>query len=312
MNEFRSGWFTEVPPASCHEKSTENVEHSSVASDFAGGLWAGQAFSLEVEEELFHEKSKYQDVLAFKSKSYGNVLVLDGIIQCTERDEFAYQEMLTHLAMFSHPLPRKVLIIGGGDGGVLREVLKHETVESVTLCEIDEMVVNVSRKFLPQMAVAFKSPKLNLVISNGFEYLKGHKAEFDVIITDSSDPIGPAEDLFGETYYKLIEESLTCQGVLSSQGECPWLDIKFIRRLCAVASKLFPSVSYAVGSVPTYPSGLMGYLLCCKDENRDLKVPLRTLSESEIRTMNLKYYNSDVHRAAFLLPQFVKDALCFS
>lgn len=116
--------------------------------------------------------------------------MLDGIIQCTERDEFAYQEMLAHLSMFSHPNPKKVLIIGGGDGGVLREVLKHECVESVHMCEIDEMVIDISKKHLPGMTSAFSHPKLGLFIADGFEFLKNHRNEYDVIITDSSDPIG--------------------------------------------------------------------------------------------------------------------------
>ncbi|KAM3719281.1 Spermidine synthase [Dirofilaria immitis] len=313
MNAFRDGWFTEISPESVENDDAEKKLVADIGGfnsfDNFNKIWSGQAFSLKVDKVLVHERSKYQDVLIFKSSTYGNVLALDGIIQCTERDEFAYQEMITHLAMFSHSLPRKVLIIGGGDGAVLREVLKHECVESVTLCEIDETVINLSKKFLPQMSVAFSSPKLELAIQDGFEFLKEHKNEFDVIITDSSDPIGPAKKLFTETYYGLIKEALTERGVLSSQGECPWLDIKFIRSLIKHSSVLYPRVAYAIGFVPTYPSGQMGYLLCSKNERQDLTVPLKILSESEIRRMNLKYYNSDIHRSAFLLPQFIKEAI---
>ncbi|EFO27473.2 spermidine synthase [Loa loa] len=276
---------------------------------FHNHIWSGQAFSLKVDEVLAHERSKYQDILIFKSSTHGNVLVLDGVIQYTEHDEFAYQEMITHLAMFSHPLPRKVLVIGGGDGAVLREVLKHDCVESVTMCEIDETVINLSKKFLPQMSFVFSSPKLKLAIQDGFDFVKEHKEEFDVVITDSSDPIGPATKLFSETYYGLIKETLTERGVLSSQGECPWLDIKFIRNLVKHASALYPRVAYAVGFVPTYPSGQIGYLLCSKDENLDLTIPRKILSDSEIKRMDLKYYNSDIHRSAFILPQFIKEAL---
>merc|ERR1719223_629494 len=158
-------------------------------------LWPGQAMTLEVKEILHVEQSKFQDVLVFQSVSYGNVLVLDGVIQATERDEFAYQEMISHLPMNSHPDPKNILVIGGGDGGVLREVVKHESIESVTLVEIDEMVVKVSKKFLPAMAAGFSHPKVNLVIGDGFEYLKNHTGTYDVIITDSSDPVGPAESV---------------------------------------------------------------------------------------------------------------------
>ncbi|OZC11334.1 spermidine synthase [Onchocerca flexuosa] len=278
MNAFRDGWFTEILPDSIENdaRETKTVDHDLNSFNY-NKIWSGQAFSLKVDEVLVHEKSKYQDILIFRSSTYGNVLALDGIIQCTENDEFTYQEMITHLAMFSHPLPRKVLVIGGGDGAVLREVLKHECVESVTMCEIDETK---------------------------------HKDEFDVIITDSSDPIGPAKKLFSQTYYGLIKEALTEKGVLSSQGECPWLDLKFIKNLVKHASDLYPRVAYAVGFVPTYPSGQMGYLLCSKDEKQDLTVPLKILSKSEVKRMNLKYYNSDIHRSAFVLPQFIKEALC--
>ncbi|VDN27850.1 unnamed protein product [Gongylonema pulchrum] len=201
MNKFRDGWFTELTPAplvDCTEESSDDEASGGDAlaggdcAEEKGALWPGQAFSLEVDQVLFHERSKYQDVLVFKSKTYGNVLVLDGVIQCTERDEFAYQEMLTHLAMFNHPMPQD--------------------------CEIDEMVIDVSRKFLPQMSEAFTSPKLNLVIGDGYDFLKKHENEFDVILTDSSDPIGPAEILYEEEYYKCLEKALRPKGVLASQA----------------------------------------------------------------------------------------------
>ncbi|KAL3994684.1 spermidine synthase [Acanthocheilonema viteae] len=313
MNAFRDGWFTEIasePIENDHSGTKLVADKDGDLDSFDNQIWSGQAFSLKVDKVLAHEKSKYQDVLIFRSSTHGNVLALDGIIQCTEYDEFAYQEMITHLAMFSHPLPRKVLIIGGGDGGVLREVLKHGCVESVTVCEIDETVINLSKKFFPQMSPAFSSPKLKLVIQDGFDFLKQHKGEFDVVITDSSDPIGPAKKLFSEAYYSLIKQALTEKGVLSSQGECPWIDIKFIKNLIKHASTLYPRLAYAVGFVPTYPTGQMGYLLCSKDENQDITVPRKTLSENEIKRMNLRYYNSDIHRSAFILPQFVKEALC--
>lgn len=137
------------------------------------------------------------------SETYGKMLVLDGIIQCTERDEFAYQEMISFLPLCCHANPKKVLIVGGGDGGVAREVVKHPLVEEVHQVEIDERVVDLSRKYLPFMACGFNSPKLTLTIGDGFEYMKQRKGEFDVIITDSSDPIGPAESLFQVTNSKI-------------------------------------------------------------------------------------------------------------
>uniref|UniRef100_F1L7H4 Spermidine synthase n=1 Tax=Ascaris suum TaxID=6253 RepID=F1L7H4_ASCSU len=311
MDCLQKGWFTEFSPDDLQKlQQTESGDEKQMKSDGVsmGGAWSGQAFSLQVNKILFHEKSKYQDVLVFESRSYGNVLVLDGIIQCTERDEFAYQEMLAHLPMFAHPDPKKVLIIGGGDGGILREVLKHECVESVSMCEIDEMVIEASKKYLPHMSVAFDNPKLKLFIGDGFEFLKEHKNEFDVIITDSSDPIGPAESLFGKSYYELIKDSLRRGGVLASQGESMWLHLNLIKHMLHFTRTIFGSAEYANSFVPTYPSGCMGYLIACT-EKRDLSVPAREISHSDLEKMNLRYYNSAVHRAAFTLPQFVKEAL---
>ncbi|CAR31506.1 PABS domain-containing protein [Caenorhabditis elegans] len=365
MNKLHKGWFTEFSPDDLEKMNGASDEEPTkvLKSDGQemGGAWPGQAFSLQVKKVLFHEKSKYQDVLVFESTTYGNVLVLDGIVQATERDEFSYQEMLAHLPMFAHPDPKRVLIIGGGDGGILREVLKHESVEKVTMCEIDEMVIDVAKKFLPGMSCGFSHPKLDLFCGDGFEFLKNHKNEFDVIITDSSDPVGPAESLFGQSYYELLRDALKEDGILSSQGECPWLDMKLISTVIHSARDLFPVAKYAVGSVPTYTSGLMGYILCAKDKvntgesvwlhlpliahlvafnrkifpavtyaqsivstypsgsmgylicaknaNRDVTTPARTLTAEQIKALNLRFYNSEVHKAAFVLPQFVKNAL---
>ncbi|TMS34842.1 hypothetical protein L596_002351 [Steinernema carpocapsae] len=265
MDLLQKGWFTEFSPDDLERiKQSSDGSSKQLKSDGEemGGAWPGQAFSLQIEEVLFHEKSLYQDVLVFKSKTYGNVLVLDGVIQCTERDEFSYQEMLAHLPMFAHPNPKKVLIIGGGDGGILREVLKHESVEHVTMCEIDQMVIDVSKNYLPHMAKEFGNPKLSLFVGDGFEFLKAHKNEFDVVVTDSSDPVGPAESLFGKSYYQLLKEALREGGVLSSQGECPWIDLKLVKKMVTFTKELFVSVHYATSSVPTYTTGTIGYLLC--------------------------------------------------
>jgi spermidine synthase len=181
-------------------------------------MWPGQAMSLKVNQIIHHEKSKYQDVLVFESSDYGTVLVLDNVIQCTERDEFSYQEMITHLAMNSHPNPEKVLVIGGGDGGVLREVVKHASVKEATLCDIDEAVIRVSKKYLPGMAIGFQHPNAHTHVGDGFEFLKNRQNEFDVIITDSSDPEGPAESLFQKPYFELLKSALRDGGVITTQG----------------------------------------------------------------------------------------------
>ncbi|XP_014666010.1 PREDICTED: spermidine synthase-like [Priapulus caudatus] len=216
--------------------------------------------------------------------------------------------MLTHLALCSHPNPKQVLIIGGGDGGVAREVVKHTAVETATICEIDEMVVKVAKQFLPQMAKGFESPKLNLHIGDGFEFMKQHQGEFDVIITDSSDPVGPAQSLFQKEYYTLISGALKPDGVLCSQGECIWIDLELITKMNKFCRELFPVVDYATMSVPSYTCGQIGAILCSKSPDISFRDPVRKLSEDEVKQMDLKYYNHDVHRAAFIVPQFVKQA----
>ncbi|CAG8547977.1 2957_t:CDS:2 [Ambispora leptoticha] len=270
-------------------------------------LWPGQAMCLKVKEILHVEKSLYQDVLVFKSETYGTVLVLDGVIQCTERDEFSYQEMITHLAMNSHPDPRKVLVIGGGDGGVLREVIKHDSVEELILCEIDEAVIRVSKEYLPGMAVGFNNDKVKVVIGDGFPFLADKVNSFDVIITDASDPVGPAESLFQAKYFELMRNALRPGGIISTQGECQWLHLSLIKEVQTYCRSLFPVVEYAFTTIPTYPSGQIGFMLCCLEEGHNLRKPIRRFTPEQEAKL-FRYYNAEVHEAAFVLPQFTKNA----
>ncbi|KAK2746468.1 putrescine aminopropyltransferase [Myotisia sp. PD_48] len=272
-------------------------------------MWPGQAMNLRVNQILHHEKSKYQDVLVFESTDHGTVLVLDNVIQCTERDEFSYQEMITHLAMNSHPNPKKVLVIGGGDGGVLREVVKHESVEEAILCDIDETVIKVSKKYLPGMSVGFQHPNVTVHIGDGFKFLEEKKNEFDVIITDSSDPDGPAEVLFQKPYFELLFGALREGGVISTQGsENQWLHMSLITELKTRMREVFPAVEYAYTTIPTYPSGQIGFLIACKDGTRNIREPVRSWSREEEDKL-CRYYNQDIHRASFVLPSFARKAL---
>ncbi|CAF1079337.1 unnamed protein product [Rotaria sordida] len=267
-------------------------------------FWPGQEFGLEIDEILHQQRSKYQDILVFKSKTYGNVLVLDNCIQCTERDEFVYQEMAAFLPLLAHPCPKRVLIIGGGDGGVLREVVKHPQVEEVVLCEIDQNVIDVSKKYLPNMSKSFKSSKATIHIGNGFEFLKKHQNEFDVIITDSSDPEGPAEALFEKPYYSLMKAALKQpHGIICCQAECIWLDLPLIKKMSIFCRELFSTVAYAIFSTPTYPCGTLGFIVCSLDK---LTEPIDLQLADQLDT---RYYTSDIHRAAFALPAFVSKEL---
>nr|CAI5845325.1 unnamed protein product [Callosobruchus analis] len=265
MDSIRNGWFSELSE-----------------------LWPGQCFSLEVKEVLYKDKSKYQDVLIFESKNNGRVLALDGIIQCTQKDEFSYQEMITFLPLCSHPNPENVLIVGGGDGGVAREVDKHPLVKRCVQVEIDDKVVESSKKYLPFMAKGFTSPKLTLHIGDGFEYMKQHTSEFDVIITDSSDPIGPAVNLFTESYYKLLKQALRPNGIVSSQMGTMWTDLPQIKQTMNNCRKHFPNVRYATSSVPSYPDGQIGYLVASLDASLDLAKPFFKFTQEQITEHNLR------------------------
>ncbi|XP_022096913.1 spermidine synthase-like [Acanthaster planci] len=282
--------------------------HEGWFSEFST-LWPGQCMSLKVKDVLFHEKSKFQDVLVFESENYGNVLVLDGVIQCTERDEFSYQEMISHLPLNSHPSPKKVLVIGGGDGGVIREVVKHPEVESVTQCEIDEKVIEVSKKYLPYMSSGFQSPKLTQHIGDGFAFMEQHCNEFDVIITDSSDPIGPAAALFEKSYYELMKKALRPGGVVCTQGECLWLHLDLIKSMREFCRTLYPVIDYAYCTIPTYPSGQIGFTLCGVSPDTNFREPVRQWSKGQKKELKLKYYNAAIHRAAFILPEFARQSL---
>ncbi|PBK64697.1 saccharopine dehydrogenase [Armillaria solidipes] len=259
--------------------------------------WPGQAMTLKVNKILHVEKSLYQDVLVFESETFGNVLVLDGVIQCTERDEFSYQEMIAHLPLNSHPNPEKVLVIGGGDGGVVREVLKHASVKEVVLCDIDEAVIRVSKQYLPHMSSLLSSPKVTVYIGDGFKFLAEHEGTYDVIITDSSDPVGPAESLFQKPYFQLLHDALAPGGNISTQGECLWLHLPLISELRSMTLGIFPVSEYAYTTIPTYPSGQIGFIVCSKEVGRDLSKPLRKLSDT-------RYYNDAIHASAFILPEF--------
>ncbi|PPQ98764.1 hypothetical protein CVT26_014347 [Gymnopilus dilepis] len=264
--------------------------------------WPGQAMTLKVNKILHVEKSLYQDVLVFESETYGNVLVLDGVIQCTERDEFSYQEMIAHLPLASHPNPKKVLVIGGGDGGVVREVLKHDTVEQVVLCDIDEAVIRVSKVYLPHMSALLADPRVTVYVGDGFKFLADNEGQYDVIITDSSDPVGPAESLFQKPYFQLLHDALTPGGHISTQGECLWLHLELIHSLRKMTSEIFAVSEYAYTTIPTYPSGQIGFIVCAKAPGRDLKTPVREVK-------NTRYYNKTLHTSAFNLPEFARVML---
>lgn len=210
--------------------------------------------------------------------------------------------MIAHLPLASHPNPKKVLVIGGGDGGVVREVLKHASVEEVVLCDIDEAVIRVSKQYLPHMSSLLSDKRVTVYVGDGFQFLKEHTESYDAIITDSSDPVGPASTLFEKPYFQLLHDALRDGGSISTQGECLWLHLPLIKELNNLTRSLFPVTEYAFTTIPTYPSGQIGFVVSTKDAKRDLKIPVRDVP-------GCKYWNKEVHRAAFILPEFGRAML---
>ncbi|CCH58210.1 hypothetical protein TBLA_0A04140 [Henningerozyma blattae CBS 6284] len=288
---IKDGWFREISDAH----------------------FPGQAFALKVEKILHHSRSEFQDILVFKSTTFGNVLVLDGIIQCTERDEFAYQEMIAHVSLYSHERPKRVLVIGGGDGGVLREVVKHHSVESVTLVEIDKTVIELSKKYLPSMSVSLNHPKVKVELCDGFKFLKDasyleSKEKYDVIITDSSDPEGPAEAFFEQSYFKLLYNALNENGIVIAQAsESIWLNINYLKSLIKTAKTVFLNTQYCSTLVPSYTSGQLGLIICSKRNDLDVTKPCRKPLPEEQSSM--RYYNPSIHSASFVLPTWANSLL---
>jgi len=202
-----------------------------------------------------------------------------------------------------------VLVIGGGDGGVARELSKHPAVEKITQCEIDERVIEISKKYLPYMAKGFDSPKLTLHVGDGFAFMKEHTREFDVIITDSSDPVGPAESLYKKEYYALMKNALKPGGIVCTQGECLWLHLDLIQSMQEFCRELYPVVDYGYCTIPTYPSGQIGFTLCSLNPDTNFRSPVQRFSDEEEEKMGWRYYSKEMHEACFVLPRFARKRL---
>lgn len=203
----------------------------------------------------------------------------------------------------------QVLIVGGGDGGVLREVCRHACVTSVTMCEIDRMVVDVAKKYFSDVtATSFDDPRVQLVFDDAAKFVETRPATYDVVIVDSSDPVGPAETLFTSTFYAALKRALRPGGIICNQGECQWLHLDLIAKVLGDCGAAFPTVEYAFTTIPTYPCGQIGFLLCSTGSARNLLRKPRRTPTAEMQS-KLRYYTPEVHRAAFVLPRFAETVI---
>ncbi len=260
-------------------------------------------FTCKITKTIYTAKTKYQDLAILETKQFGRMLVLDGAVQTTIADEFCYHELIAHVPLFTHPNPKKVAVIGGGDGGVIREILKHEEVEKAYLIEIDQEVIEASKKYLPEISCALDDKRAEVIITDGIKFVSENKNMFDVIIVDSTDPVGPAVGLFETNFYQAVYECLKEDGLFVAQTESPFYDQELIRNVFHSIKSIFPITRLYLGFIPTYPSGLWSFTMGSKKYD-PLEVDI-----SKIKRIDTRYYNPELHKALFALPTFVKKII---
>jgi spermidine synthase len=277
-------------------------------------LWYSQrqtdniTFSIKVKEHLYTAKSPYQQIDIFDSEEMGKFLIIDGIVMLTSKDEFIYHDMIVHVPMATNPNIKKALVIGGGDGGTVRELTRYPSIENIHMVEIDEMVVNAVKEHLPLTSCKLDDPRVSLHFEDGAEFIKNTKEKYDLIIVDSTDPIGPGEGLFTNEFYQNCYNALSEEGILVNQCESPFYEknAKEMRRAIGKIKKLFPIVEVYQYNMPTYPSGHWLFGFASKKFH-----PLNDFQPEKWKEFGLKtkYYNTDVHRGSFMLPTYVKEQI---
>lgn len=264
-----------------------------------------------LNKQLFSEQTPYQRVEVYETDTWGNLMTIDGMVMLSEKDEFVYHEMLTHVGLFAHARPERVLIVGGGDGGSAREVLRHESVKRVDMVEIDEAVVRASREFLPEVG-AFDDPRLKVWYEDGIAFVRNVSDPYDMIIIDGSDPVGPAEGLFEKDFYRYCYEALTDEGVLTAQTESPWVPEYHpsMRKVFNALEEVFDRSAMYLAFIPLYPAGMWSMAFASKGADPHSPEAMQRV-EAGMASFGgeLRYFNTEVHRGAFALPSFVADII---
>nr|WP_304528540.1 polyamine aminopropyltransferase [Salirhabdus sp. Marseille-P4669] len=272
-----------------------------------GGLWFTEkqtenfGITAKIKQTLHTEQTEFQKLDMYETEEWGNMLVLDGMVMTTIKDEFVYHEMVAHVPLFTHPNPKQVLVVGGGDGGVIREVLKHPSVEKATLVEIDGKVIEYSKKYIPEIAGALDDARVEVKVDDGFMHIAQSEQAYDVIMVDSTEPVGPAVNLFSKGFYAGISKALKPDGIFIAQTDNPWFKADLIKQVYADVKEIFPITRLYTANIPTYPSGLWTFTLGSK-----IYDPLQ-VKEERFHEIDTKYYTKELHQAAFVLPKFVKD-----
>jgi spermidine synthase len=271
------------------------------------------ALSIKIAgDRLFHEQSPFQTVEVFDTLGNGKMLTIDRMVMCTEKDEAAYHEMLVHVPMFTKRDVRDVLVIGAGDGGTIRELVRHPQVEKITMVEIDEAVVRASKEFFPTISSALDHPKLKLLIDDGIKFVANAAAEsYDLVIIDSSDPVGPSEGLFSKGFYQDVHRILRPGGAVAIQSESPAFYPEPFRDLNRCLKEVFGQdfVQCYLVFITMYPTGLWSLTYCSKQGSHPVRDFDRSAAEKFVAAEKLHYYNADLHQAAFCLPTYVQQAI---
>lgn len=257
--------------------------------------------TMKINKTLHTEQTEFQYLEMAETAEWGNMLFLDGMVMTSEKDEFVYHEMVAHVPLFTHPNPENVLVVGGGDGGVIREILKHPSVKKATLVDIDGKVIEYSKKFLPSIASGLEDSRVEVIVGDGFMHIAESEDEFDVIMVDSTEPVGPAVNLFSKGFYAGISKALKEDGIFVAQSDNPWFKADLIKQVQSDVKEIFPITNLYLANIPTYPSGLWAFTIGSKKYN-PLEVPAERFHE-----IDTKYYTPELHNAAFVLPKFVKD-----
>ncbi|QRF24807.1 polyamine aminopropyltransferase [Alicyclobacillus sp. TC] len=257
------------------------------------------SIGLRVNRTLHSEQTEFQSLDVVETVQYGRMLVLDGCVMTTDKDEFVYHEMLAHVGLHTHPEPKNVLVVGGGDGGVIREIVKHPAVERAVLAEIDGRVIDISREYFPQIAQGLNDPRVDVQVCDGIKHVQEHKGKYDVIYVDSTDPIGPAVGLFAKDFYQAVYDALKPDGLFVAQTESPFANQDLIRHVHRDVRDIFPHTYLYLAHIPTYPTGMWSFTMGSKQYN-----PLEPVAS---RVRDTKYYTTEVHKAAFALPPFVQE-----
>ena len=281
MEDARNLWFSELHDRSC-------------------GL------TLKVDRVLESDESEFQHIEVYQNRWFGKLLVLYGSLMVADNDHNAYNEMLSHVPLFCHPSPKQVLIIGGGDCGTLTEVLSHPEVEQCTMCELDSKVVDVARKHFPRLTSGLVDPRAKLIFRDGKDFIRNAADGYDVILLDLSDPVGPAAELFQKPFHQAVHDCLNDDGIMVAQAEAPYFNQEALEAMHKNLREIFPLVRLYTCFMPIYPSGYWSFLFCSKGVD-----PITDFNPSRWNTLKHKtrYYNPETHKAAFALPQFVKNII---